>query len=74
MSWKKNDDSCERYNTNSQIKLEILILESSLWDYCDAYIPSKKNITAPNTEASDAALNNFNKKQIFKITFHFLIG
>ena len=35
---------------------------------------SKGNITVPNTAAANAALYNFNKKQYFKIVFHFLIG
>ena len=75
MIWvETNDGSCKAYSTNSQIELEISILESSLCDYCDAYIPCKENITVPNTKAADAASNNFNKKQIFKIVFHLLNG
>ena len=75
MIWvETNDDSCEAYSTNSQTELEISILESSFCDYCDVYIPCKENIKALNTKAADAASNNFNKKQIFKISFHLFIG
>ena len=31
-----NDDICGTYNTNSQIKLKISVLRSSLCDYSDA--------------------------------------
>ena len=55
-----NDESKGTYNVNSQIKLKIIMLKSSLRDYSDAYILVKGTITA------DADANNTNKKVIFK--------
>ena len=37
------------------------MLRSSLWDYCDAYILVKGNVTVSNTAADGAAVNNTNK-------------
>ena len=42
------------------------MLKSSLFDYSDAYILAKGNITVNNTAATDANANNTNKKVIFK--------
>ena len=42
------------------------MLRSSLCDYSDAYILVKRNITVNNTTAAGAAVNNTNKKVIFK--------
>ena len=42
------------------------MLSSSLWDYTDAYILVKGNITVNNNAAVGAAANNTNKKVIFK--------
>ena len=42
------------------------MLRSSLYDYSDAYILVKGNITVNNTAAAGAAANNANKKVIFK--------
>ena len=42
------------------------MLRSSLWDYCDAYILVKGNITVNNTAAEGAAASNTIKKVIFK--------
>ena len=36
------------------------------WDYSDAYILVKRTITFPNTAAAGTAVNNTNKKIIFK--------
>ena len=41
------------------------MMRASLCDYSDAYILVKGNITVPNTGTA-AALNNRNKKVIFK--------
>ena len=38
------------------------MLRSSLWDYSEAYILVKGNITVNNTAAVGAAANNTNKK------------
>ena len=42
------------------------MLRSSLCDYRDAYILVKGNISVNNTAAEGAAVNNTNKKVIFK--------
>ena len=42
------------------------MLRSSLWDYSEAYILVKGNITVNNTAAVGAAANNTNKKVLFK--------
>ena len=42
------------------------MLKSSLCDYSDAYILVKGTISVNNTTAADAAVNNTNKKVIFK--------
>ena len=42
------------------------MLKSSLCDYSDTYILVKGTITVNNTAAADAAVNNANKKVIFK--------
>ena len=66
-NWVKiNDESRGAYNLNSQIKFKTTMLKSSLCDYSDAYIPVKGTITVNNTAAADAAVNNSNKKGIFK--------
>ena len=42
------------------------MIRSNLCDYSDAYIVFKGTITVPNTAAADEAVNNTNKKVIFK--------
>ena len=42
------------------------MLKSSLCDYSDAYILVKGTISVNNTAAAEAAVNNDNKKVIFK--------
>ena len=42
------------------------MIRSNLCDYSDAYILFKRNITVANTEAAGSAVNNTNKKIIFK--------
>ena len=42
------------------------MIRSNLCDYSDAYILLKGTITVPNTAAAGAAVNNTNKKVIFK--------
>ena len=57
-----NDKSRGMYHTNSQIRFKISMLRSS---YRDAYMLVKGTITVANT-GTDAALNNADKKVIFK--------
>ena len=61
-----NDESRGVYNVNSQIKFKTTMLKSSLCDYSDAYILVKGTISVNNTAAAAAAVNNINKKVIFK--------
>ena len=57
-----NDESPEKHD-NSNIKFKMSTIKSNLCDYSDAYIPVKGTMTIPNTVA---AVNNTNKKVIFK--------
>ena len=64
-----NDDENNNNNTNdssSSIKFKISMIKSSLCGYSDAYILVKGTITIPNAEAASAAVNNTNKKVVFK--------
>ena len=61
-----NDESRGAYNVNSQIKFKTTMLKSSLCDYSDAFILVKGTISVNNTDAQGAAVNNTNKKVIFK--------
>ena len=61
-----NDESRGAYNVNSQIKFKTTMLKSSLCDYSDAYILVMGTISVNNTAAQGAAVNNNNKKVIFK--------
>ena len=67
-----NDKSKGTYNVNNQIKFKTTMLKSSLCDYSDAYILGKWNITVNITAANGAAVNNANKKVIFKNCVPFL--
>ena len=59
-----NDESRGAYNVN--IKFKTTMLKSSLCDYSDAYILVKGTISVSNTTAPGAAVNNTNKKVMFK--------
>ena len=61
-----DDDIGGAYCSNKQIRFETSMLRSGLCDYNDAYILVKENITVNNTAADGAAVNNTNKKVIFK--------
>ena len=61
-----NDESRGAYNVNSQITFKTTMLKSSLCDYSDSYILVKGTISANNTAAAGAAVNNDDKKVIFK--------
>ena len=50
-----NDDACETYNTNSQIKLKNSMLNSCLCNYSDAYILVKGTIANAGAELDPAA-------------------
>ena len=51
------DESRGASNTNSQIKFKTTMLRPSLFDYSDAYIHVRGNITVPNTAVADANAN-----------------
>ena len=61
-----NDEARGKYSPNKQIKFKTSMLRSSLYDYSDACILVKGNITVNNTAADGAAANNTNKEVIFK--------
>ena len=61
-----NDDVRGVYSPSKLIRFKTSVLRSSLYDYSDAYILFKGNITVNNTAAAGAAANNTNKKVIFK--------
>ena len=60
-----NDESKVKYD-NSTIRFKTSMIRSILCDYSDAFILVKGTITVPNAAAADAAVNNTNKKVIFK--------
>ena len=61
-----NDELRGAYNVNSQIKFKTTMLKSSLCDHSDAYILVKGTISVNNTAAEVAAVNNNDRKVIFK--------
>ena len=61
-----NDDIRGAYSPNKQNRFKTTKLKSSLWDNSDAYILVKGNISVNNTAAAASAVNNTNKKLIFK--------
>ena len=60
-----NDESKGRYD-NSNITFKAFVARSNLCDCSDAYILVKGTITVSNAAAAGAAVNNTNKKVIFK--------
>ena len=66
-NWVKiNDDIRGAYSPNKQIRFKTSMLRSSLCDYGDAYILVKGNISVNNTAAEGVAVNNADKKVMFK--------
>ena len=61
-----NNESRAVCNIGGQIKFKTSMLGSSLCDYSDAYILVKGTVTVLNTAGAGAAVNNTNKKVIFK--------
>ena len=60
-----NDESKGKYD-NSSIRFKTSMIRSSICEYIDAYILVTGTITVPNTAAAGAAVNNTNKKIIFR--------
>ena len=65
-NWVKINDELKGKYDNSNIRFKTSMIRSSLCDYSDAYILVKGTTTVPNTAAAGAAVNNTNKKVIFK--------
>ena len=61
-----NDESRGTYYVNRQINFKTSVLRSSLFDYRDAYILVKGNLTVNNTGSADADANNTNEQVIYK--------
>ena len=61
-----NDDIRGAYSPNKQIRFKTAMLRSSLYDYSDAYILVKGNISVNNTAGAGAAANNTDKKVLLK--------
>ena len=62
---RNNDKSRVTYNTISQIKFKTSMIKSSLYDYSDAYILVKGNITVVGAGADNASRAVDNKHAIF---------
>ena len=60
-----NHESKGKYD-RSNIRFQKLMIMSNLYNYSDEYILLKGAITVPHTETAGAAVNNANKKVIFK--------
>ena len=60
-----NEESQGRYD-NSNIRFKTTTIRSSLCDYSGAYILFKGTLIVSYTAATGAALNNINKKVMFK--------
>ena len=65
-----NDDLRGIYNTNGQIKLKTSMLKSRLFDYSDAYIAIKGNITFLNI--ATAAAQNDGNEEVVLCSIHWL--
>ena len=61
-----DDDRWGTHNANGQIRFKTAMLNSSLFDYTDAYIHAKGTITVPNIAATGANANNVGQKVVFK--------
>ena len=73
-NWVEINDKSKGMYDNSNTRFKASIIRSHLRDYSDAYILVKRTITVPNTAAAGVAVNNINKKVIFKIVLHLLIA
>ena len=51
---------------DSNIRFKTSMIRSNLYNYCNAYVMLEGTITVPNTAASRVAVNDINKKVIFK--------
>ena len=61
-NWGDINDKSKAIYDNSNIKFQLPMIRSNLFDYSDTYILVKGTITVPNTVVAGAAVNNTNKK------------
>ena len=61
-----NDDDDNNNDNNNNIRFKTTMIRISLCNYSDAYIIVKGTITVSNTAAAGTAVNNTNKKVLFK--------
>ena len=73
-NWVEINDESKRKYDNSNIRFKTSMIRSNLCDYSDAYILAKGIITVPNVAAAGAAVNNTNRKLLFKNCAHLLIA
>ena len=62
---ERNDDSKVRYD-NINIRFKTCMITSNLCDYRDSYIFVERTTAVLNTAAAGVAVNNTNKKVLFK--------
>ena len=65
-NWVEINDKLKGRYDNSNIRFKMSIIRSHFCDCSDAYILARRTITARNTVAAGAAVNNTNTKVIFK--------
>ena len=63
----ENNNNDDNKNNNNKKKFKKSMISSGLYYYSDAYILAKGTTKVPNTAAEGGAVNNTNKKLIFKI-------
>ena len=61
-----DENNNNNHDNNDNVKFKTSMIRSSLRDYIDPYTLVKRTITVLRTTAADAAVNNTNKKVIFK--------
>ena len=61
-----SDDSRETYNTDSQIKVNTMMLKSTWFDYSDAFILFKRIAIVPKTVGTGQPSNNNDVEVAFK--------
>ena len=65
-NWVETNDEPKGKYGNSNIRFKTSLIRSNLCDYSDAHILVKGTITVSNMTTAGAAVNNTNKKVIFK--------
>ena len=65
-NWVEIDDESKGRYDSSNMRFKTSMIMTSLCNYSDAYILVEGTITVANMAAAGAAVNNTNKKVIFK--------